>query len=71
LLMERASAQLAARVRHLRRGQKLTQQQLAQRAGMSRATLARIEGETAAPDLSTLAKLAEALGVEVRDLFGE
>ncbi len=67
--MERASEQLAARVRHLRRAQGVTQRELAKRAGISRATLARIEGETATPDLSTLAKLADALGVEVGDLF--
>jgi DNA-binding XRE family transcriptional regulator len=69
VLMERANEQLAARVRHLRRARGLTQQQLADNAGVSRASVARIEGESATPDLSTLAKLAEALGVEVGDLF--
>jgi transcriptional regulator with XRE-family HTH domain len=71
MLMERASAQLAARVRHLRRKQELSQRQLADRAGVARASIARIESETATPDLSTLARLADALGVEVRDLFGD
>ena len=67
--LERASEHLAGRIRHLRRSEGLTQHQLAARAGTSRATIARIENETVVPELATLARIAEALEVDVGDLF--
>ena len=67
--LERASEQLAGRVRHLRRAKGLTQHQLAAKAGTSRATVARIESETVIPELTTLARIAEALDADVGDLF--
>ena len=62
---------VAARVRHLRRRAGLTQAELADAAGISRATLARIEAEHVDPAASTLRGLAQALGVTVNDLFGD
>lgn len=42
---------------------------LADRAGVSFVTIARIEGKRMSPTVSTLEKLARALGIPVRDLF--
>ena len=42
--------------------QKLTQEQLAQKAGMKRPSLARIETGNSTPTITTLQKLAHALG---------
>ncbi len=51
------------RLRHLRRQRGLSQEQLAGRAGISPATVARLEREPAAPcRCRTLGRLARALG---------
>jgi transcriptional regulator with XRE-family HTH domain len=68
---ERDKERIAASVRHLRRRAGLTQSELAEKAAISRATLARIEAERVDPAASTLRRLADALGVTVNDLFGE
>jgi len=47
----------------------LTQQQLAQAADLSRATVHLIEGGLGDPRLSTIAQLAEALKVDLFDLL--
>ena len=53
-----------------RRRAGLTQEELAEKAGVGIATIARIEtGDIDAPRVSTLRKLASALGIEVRDLL--
>ena len=46
----------------------LTQQELAQRAGLSQPTLARLEKADSRPRTSTLKKLAAALGITVAQL---
>ena len=46
----------------------LTQQELAQRAGMSQPALARLEKGDSKPRASTLKKLAEAMGISVAQL---
>jgi len=46
----------------------LTQQELAQRAGLSQPTLARLEKASARPRTSTLKKLAAAMGITVAQL---
>jgi len=46
----------------------LTQAQLAERAGVTTATVARIERDEIEPRMTTLRKLADALGVEPADL---
>jgi transcriptional regulator with XRE-family HTH domain len=62
---------IASTVRRLRRRAGLTQEELSERAGIGRATLARVEAGSVDPAASTLRKLAVALGVGVGDLFGE
>jgi transcriptional regulator with XRE-family HTH domain len=47
----------------------LTQAQLAVRAGMALATVARIERNEVEPHMTSLRKLADALGVEPRQLM--
>jgi transcriptional regulator with XRE-family HTH domain len=46
----------------------LTQAQLAERAGVSTATVARIERNEIEPRMTTLSKLAQALGVDPAEL---
>jgi transcriptional regulator with XRE-family HTH domain len=46
----------------------LTQAQLAQRAGLTPAAVARIERNETEPRMTTLRKLSEALGAEPREL---
>ena len=46
----------------------LTQAELAQKAGLTPAAVARIERNEAEPRMTTLRKLAEALGVEPHEL---
>jgi transcriptional regulator with XRE-family HTH domain len=46
----------------------LTQEELAEKAGLTTATVARIERDEAEPRPSTLRKLAAALGVQPREL---
>jgi transcriptional regulator with XRE-family HTH domain len=51
------------RLRHLRRQHELSQEQLASQAGLSTATVARLERQPAAPcRCRTLGRLARALG---------
>lgn len=48
---------------------KLTQAELAKKAGMKQSALARLESSSSIPRKSTLAKLAEALGISVDQLI--
>jgi transcriptional regulator with XRE-family HTH domain len=61
-------ARVAIRLKSLRAQRKLTQQRLADKAGISRGYLARLETARQDPTLSTLEKLAQALGVKVSKL---
>ena len=56
-------------VRRLRKEAGLTQQQLSKLAGINNVTLVHIETGKANPNVETLAKLADALGVEMADFF--
>jgi transcriptional regulator with XRE-family HTH domain len=60
---------MAKRLKTLRRRRGLTQEALAAKAGLSRTYLARLETARQDPTLSTLVKLAKALGVPVADLL--
>lgn len=64
--LERA---IAARVRELRRLDRATVAELAARAGISKATLSKIENAQISCSLTTLAGLADALDVSVTSLF--
>ena len=56
-------------VRELRTLNALTQEELAERAGITATALSRIERNEAEPRQSTLRKLSTALGVEPRELI--
>lgn len=60
---------LGARIKSLRRGRERTQEQLAERMGLSVNYVSRIERGLENPTLETLLGLAEALKVELGDLF--
>jgi transcriptional regulator with XRE-family HTH domain len=69
---EKDHERLGERVRSLRRRRKLSQHELAERAGVGRATIARIEASDEKRlnvTLRTMSSIAEALGVETRDLL--
>jgi transcriptional regulator with XRE-family HTH domain len=57
------------RLRDLRDARGLSLRALGRASGVHYVTLVRIEGGTMSPTLATLAKLAQALGVPVRDLI--
>ncbi len=61
---------LAMRLKRLRKARKkMTQVQLAERAGLKRSLVARLETGRYDPKLSTLQKLAKALKVPVAELL--
>ncbi len=49
----------------------LTQEELAQKAGLTTASVARIERNETEPRMSTLRKLAKALDIDPAELVGE
>lgn len=53
----------------IRAERKLSQAELAEKAGISRTTLSQIENEKATPDGETIAKLVRALGMPAGDIF--
>ncbi len=59
------------RVRGLRERSGMSQGELAQRSGIHRVTINRVEAGQQDIGASHLPRLAEALGVEVGDLYGE
>ena len=60
-----------ARLRRLRRERALSQQDVERATGVAQATLSDLEGGKRGARASTLRKLAEALGVEPRELMKE
>jgi transcriptional regulator with XRE-family HTH domain/mannose-6-phosphate isomerase-like protein (cupin superfamily) len=68
-MLEEALA--AERIRALRLGHNLTLKQLGERADVTPSQLSRIENRQVNPPVSTLARLARALGVTLGDLFRE
>ncbi len=65
---EALSAVVAQRISSLRKSEGLSFDALAKRSGVSKGTLVQIEQEKANPSISTLCRLAAALGVSVADL---
>jgi transcriptional regulator with XRE-family HTH domain len=57
------------RIKHLRDARALTQDELAEKAGITVAALSRIERNNAEPRPSTRRKLAKALGVDPSELL--
>jgi transcriptional regulator with XRE-family HTH domain len=55
----------AVRIRQLREAKGISQRELAEKAGLSREYVLRLEGAQQDPTLGTLEKIAKALGVPV------
>ena len=64
-------APFGARLRDLRETAGLTQEELAERAGVSPSTVVNIERDNREPHFRTIRKLAKALDVEPTELLGE
>lgn len=62
------AANLAENLRRLREAGGLTQQELSERSGVPRPTLAHLESGAANPTLSVLARVAQALSVPMEEL---
>lgn len=62
---------IAHNVRKHRKLRKLTQEELAENAGLDRTFLSDIENHRVDLRISSLAKVAQALQINVRDLFSE
>ena len=62
-------AQLGRRIAELRREARLSQDQLADRAGVERRSIQRYEGGTRDPRFADLLLLADALGVPLANLL--
>lgn len=60
---------VGARLKQLRRARRLTQEELAERAGLSYKFVGQVERGKGNPTLTTLAALADALGVRMVDLL--
>ena len=66
---ERVNQVLGARIRELRKGRSLTLKQLANKTTLSVSLISQIELGKSAASVSTLRKLATALGVSMSSLF--
>jgi transcriptional regulator with XRE-family HTH domain len=64
-------ARIAQTVRRLRGAEGLTLQQLADRSGVSKRTIAQVEARRTNPSIGILARLAGALRVDLPELLGE
>ena len=60
---------LGKNISKLRKAQKLTQQQLADKLGLTQAYMGHIEQGRKSPSLEVMEKIAKALRVSVKDLF--
>ncbi len=59
------------KLKEIRTRRFLTQEELAERAGVSPATIVRVERNQAEPHISTMRKLAQALSVDPTELLGD
>ncbi len=64
------SVDVGLRLRQLREGQGVSMRRLALRSGLSANALSMIERGRSSPSVSTLYKLADALGVSITEFFG-
>lgn len=60
---------LGSRVAQRRKAARLTQEQLAEKVGVVTETISRLERGAVIPPVSKLVSIAEAIGVELADLF--
>ncbi len=63
--------QIGKRIKRLRLDRKLTQQELADIAGITKSYLSKIENSDSSPPVSTLINLAKAIGVQLDDFFND
>lgn len=63
------AARLGARIRELRQAQQMTLEELAERSGVSRAMISKVERGTNNPTLVVAVKIASGLGVGLTDLL--
>lgn len=68
--METRVRSIGDKVRQLRKSHGWTQQELADKAGITKQTVWNLESARSAPGTGTLMKLADALGVDLGDLLG-
>lgn len=68
---EAISVDVAHRLRQLREGQEISMRELARRSGLSANALSMIERGRVSPSVSTLYKVADALGVSITSFFGQ
>ncbi len=69
-MADQSASHLAKNLRRLREERGLTQQQIAERSGVPRATWTSLESGNANPTLAVLSKAAEALEVSIEELIG-
>lgn len=62
---------LGKRIKEIRIAKKMSQKEIAMAIDLDRGQFSRIENNKAEPNLSTLKKIAEALGVSLMELFNE
>ena len=60
---------LARRIAELRRSKNMTQERLAAEAEIDRVALANIESDKRRPTVTTVYRIAQALGVKVEEVF--
>jgi len=65
----KVSKQLGKRIRRFRKEQKLSQEELAHRAGIHRTYMGKIERGESNPPIHTISKIAKALKVSLSQLF--
>ena len=63
------SIKFGKRIRQLRQSQRMSQEELAFKAGISTAHLGQIERAEKKPTLETIGKLSDALGISLNQLF--
>ena len=69
--MKDLEAEIGRRVHQLRKAQGLTLQELAAKTGFTHGYISKVENSKKAPPVSTIIKLAKALGVGINAIFGE
>jgi transcriptional regulator with XRE-family HTH domain len=62
---------IGERIKHFRAAKNLSQKELAASIGMDQAQYSRMESGKVEPTLSSLEKIAEALGIKIAELFDE
>lgn len=67
--MRTIKEQLGARIKEIRKAKGLSQDKLSEKVGIDAKHLSRIEVGRSFPSLDTLARLAKALNVEIKDIF--